>query len=343
MSAPYYMPAEWEKHERCWMAWPCREEVWPDIAKVRSSYAGVAHAIREFEQVTMLVPPQLKASALNELGSDIEIIEMPIDDSWARDSGPTFVVDGQGGLKGVCYTFNAWGEKYQPYDQDALMARRILQTIGVDCISSPLVAEGGGMCSDGEGTVLTTDTCFPNKNRNPDWRQVDIDAELGRTVGAEKVIWLPGDPDDDETDGHVDGLATFIRPGVVLLESTSEQCGHRADFYRKAREVMESQRDARGRTFELISLPEATDVEARGDRFCRSYVNFYYANGAIIAPAYGIKMDDEVKERLQSIFPERVIRLVAVNHIAEGGGGIHCITQQQPARCLRRPLLRQIT
>ena len=326
-----YMPAEWEKHDRCWMAWPCREGLWSSLPEVRQTYADVALTVREFETVTMLVPPQLMVQARNALGSDIEILELPIDDSWVRDSGPTFVVDDHGEMAGVAYTFNAWGEKYHPYQEDAQMARRILDYLGIECISSDLVAEGGGICSDGQGTILTTDTCYPNPNRNPDWSKQQIEDELIRTLGASKVIWLPGDPDDDETDGHVDGLASFARPGVILLESTSEKSGHRSDFYRKAKAILESETDANGRPFELIEIPEALDATASGDKFCRSYVNFYIANDAIIAPSYGIAADDEVRECLQGAFPDRTIKQVRIDPIAEGGGGIHCITQQQPS------------
>ncbi|MFT5483215.1 MAG: agmatine deiminase [Halieaceae bacterium] len=330
MTDQFYMPAEWDLHERCWMAWPCRKGMWADDGAIQRNYAAVAHAIREFEPVTMVAPAHLMQNARDCLGVDVDLLEMPIDDSWTRDSGPNFVVDGKGGIAGVTYGFNAWGEKYSPYDQDALMAQRILEQASVRRIDSPLIAEGGSLCVDGEGTLLTTDTCFPHINRNPDWSQDDIEAELMRTLGVEKVIWLPGDPEDDETDGHVDGIATFVRPGVVLVESSADPADPRRPYYEKLRACLEQSTDARGRQFELINLPEARDVDAMGDKFCRSYVNLYFANGGIIAPSYGIATDDEVRECLQDVFPDRQISMVNICQIAEGGGGIHCITQQQP-------------
>jgi len=328
----FRMPAEWTTHGRCWMAWPAREgpEPWSDIEATRRAYATVAHAIRRFEPLTMLVPPDQVAVARDLLGSDIELFEVPIDDSWARDSGPNFVVDGSGDLAGVSFRFNAWGGKYDPWDQDALMAERILEHCGIPCIDSRLVAEGGGLCVDGEGTLLTTDSCFPNANRNPDWTREEIDAELRRTLGVEKVLWLPGDPLDDETDGHVDGIATFARSGVVIIGSAREDKS-RQPFFDSVRSALEQATDAQGRSFELLELPEAPESVMRNDRFCLSYVNFYIANGAIIAPSYGIPMDDEARELLQSYFPDREIVMVPITDIAEGGGGIHCITQQQPA------------
>lgn len=330
MTNNYYMPAEWEEHERCWMAWPCREGVWANARATQKNYAGVAHAIADFEPVTVVAPPRRLEEARNLLGGDIEILEVPIDDSWTRDSGPNFVANDGGELAGVCFTFNAWGEKYTPYSEDAALAGRIVEHVGAREIRSPLVAEGGGICVDGDCTLLTTDTCFPNRNRNPDWSRSAIEDELVRLFGVEKVVWLPGDPLDDETDGHVDGVAAFVRPGVVMVEATTDPADPRREYFQQLRDALEQATDARGRSFELLTLPEARDVQSVGDRFCRSYVNFYFANGAVIAPAYGIATDGEVRERLQSAFPKRKVVQVRIDDIAEGGGGIHCITQQQP-------------
>ncbi|EED36430.1 agmatine deiminase [Luminiphilus syltensis NOR5-1B] len=324
------MPAEWTPHERCWMAWPCREAMWHDFEATCGNYAAVAQAIARFEPLTMVVPPRLASQARDYLGSDIELLELPIDDSWARDSGPNFVINAAGDLAGVCFRFNAWGEKYSPYDQDALLAPRILDHLGVRAIASELIAEGGGICVDGEGTLLTTDTCFPHQNRNPDWSRDRIEAELMEKLGVSKVIWLPGDPLDNETDGHIDGIATFAGPGKIIVESSRDASDPRKPYFDSLRDQLAQETDARGRRFELLTLPEAPEDCALGERFCLSYVNFYYANGAVIAPSYGIPTDDEVRERLQTYFPDREIAMVPVTDIAIGGGGIHCITQQQP-------------
>ncbi len=325
----YKMPPEWAAHERTWMAWPCRDGMWTNSDATARGYADVAHAIRDAEPVTMVVPPEELERARHFLGSDIDILEIPIDDSWARDSGPNFVINDQGELAGVCFTFNAWGGKYEPHDQDALMAARILEHIGVPAIKSELIAEGGGLCVDGEGSLLTTDTCFPNANRNPDWSREQIDDELKRQLGVEKVLWLPGDPLDQETDGHVDGLAAFCAPGKVILETAGE--ASREPYFAELRAAIESHTDAQGRSLQVFELPEAESSIAVGERFCLSYVNFYIANGAVIAPSYGVPSDDVARERLQDCFPDRDIVMVPIAAIAEGGGGIHCITQQQPA------------
>jgi agmatine deiminase len=330
MNDRYRMPAEWDEHERCWMAWPCREGMWDDPDATRRAYAAVALAIAEFEPVTMVVPPRLVGQARDYLGSDITLLELPIDDSWARDSGPNFVRNDAGELAGVCFGFNAWGGKYTPYADDARMAGRILESIGVPAIRSTLIAEGGGLCVDGEGTLLTTDTCFPNANRNPHWSREEIAQELQTRLGVDKVIWLPGDPLDRETDGHVDGVATFAAPGRVIIEGSEDDDDPRRPYFDALRDALDGQTDARGRPLELVTLPEAPWDVSRGERFCCSYVNFYIANGAIIAPSYGIDLDDAVRERLQALFPTRRIVMVPITDIAVGGGGIHCITQQQP-------------
>jgi agmatine deiminase len=306
--------------------------MWSDLAATERSYAAVAHAIARFEPVIMLVPPGRVGQARDLLGSDVELFEVPHDDSWARDSGPSFVCGDGGDLAGVCFTFNAWGNKYQPHDQDALMGRRICERAGVPAIASALVAEGGGLCVDGEGTLITTDSCFPNANRNPAWDLQQIEEELKLQLGVEKVLWLPGDPLDQETDGHVDGIAAFARPGAVILPDVLAADDERRPFFASVQAAAESMTDARGRPFELLTLPEAPYLPDRhGERHCLSYINFYIANGGIVAPAYGVTEDDVARERLQSYFPGREVVLVPIDSIAEGGGGIHCITQQQPA------------
>jgi len=211
------------------------------------------------------------------------------------------------------------------------MAERILVNAKVPIIKSDLIAEGGGICVDGEGTLLTTDTCFTNKNRNPTWSREEIEYELKQLFGVSKVIWLPGDPLDNETDGHIDGIAAFASPGRIILETSADNNDPRKPFFDSLKKQLMQETDARGREFELLELPEASEECVIGEKYCLSYVNFYIANGGVIAPSYGIKTDGEVKERLQSYFPDRKIVMVPISPIAEGGGGIHCITQQQPS------------
>ncbi|WP_428427154.1 agmatine deiminase family protein [Pararhizobium sp.] len=327
----FRMPAEWERHERSWMMWPARAGFWDDIAATKRDYAAVAHTIRAFEPVTMAVRPEDAAEARAMLGTDIELAIIPIDDSWARDAGPCFLVDDHGARAGVNFRFNAWGGAYHPYDKDDAFAGYVLQQAKARTFNSRLVAEGGGVSVDGEGTILTTESCFPNINRNPDWTRDEIEQELKEMLGGDKVIWLPGNPEEIETDGHVDGIATFVAPGTVLIEGAGDpQSPWHAINLANIR-VLEGQTDAKGRRIKLITIPEAAEVEAVGDRFCRSYVNSYLVNGGVIMPRYGVRSDDLVRETFEALFPGRTVRQVPIANIAVGGGGIHCITQQQPA------------
>lgn len=327
----FRMPAEWALHECSWMMWPCRTVVWPDIAATRRDFTAVAHAIREFEPLTMAVNPEDEAEARSMLGSDVEIAVTPLDDSWARDAGPCFLVDDNGNRAGVNFKFNAWGGKYDPFDKDDAFSGFVLSQTGVRQYNSRLIAEGGGLSVDGEGTILTTESCFPNKNRNPDWSRAEIETELLDMLGGEKVIWLPGNVEEKETDGHVDGIAGFVRPGVVLIENAGDPGDPFHDIMKANIEALENQVDARGRNIELVTIPEAYDAVACGDKFCRSYVNSYLVNGGVVMPCYGVATDDEAREAFQELFPERRIVQVSINNIALGGGGIHCITQQEAA------------
>lgn len=324
-----HMPGEWTPHSCCWMAWPCREGMWPNPDATDQDYAAVANTISRFEPVKMLVPSRRLAAAKVLLKDAVEVIEMPIDDSWARDSGPNFLIGGER-LAGSTWVFNSWGGNYEPYDQDALMGQRILELAGAKRFSSRLVAEGGGITVDGEGTVITTESCFLHKNRNPDWTKKEIDAELCRTLGAKKVIWIPGDPEETETDGHVDGIAAFVEPGRVLVEINRDKTDPHYSVGVKNTKALKNQIDAKGRKLELEFIQEGTYHENQWNGGCSSYVNSYLANGAVIVPGYGYPHDAEATETYEALYPNREVVQVPINNIAIGGGGVHCITQQQP-------------
>jgi len=325
------MPGEFTRHSVCWMAWPCRAGLWADAAATGREYADVANAIARFEPVNMLAPPERADQARALLSENVRVIEMPIDDSWARDSGPNFLIDGQGGLAGSTWQFNAWGNKYSPYDQDALMGTRILELAGAREFSSHMVAEGGGITVDGEGTIITTESCLLNPNRNPSWSRSEIEAELCRTLGAEKVIWLPGDVEETETDGHVDSIAAFIEPGRVLLEVNPDKTDPHYAVGQENLEALKDRTDARGRKLQIEFIDEGSYQPGAWNGGCSSYINSYLANGAVIVPAYGYDRDGAAVETYQRLYPERIVVPVHIGHIALGGGGIHCITQQQPA------------
>lgn len=326
----FFMPAEWTPHKRTWMMWPCRDEVWEDMQATRRNYADVAHAIREFEPVTMVVRAEDEAEARDMLGSDIETLVHPIDDSWARDAGPCFLTDGAGHRAGASFRFTAWGGKYSPYDGDDSVAGAILDSVGLPCFDSGLVAEGGGIAVDGEGTILTTKSCFPNANRNPGWSIEDIESELKEMLGGDKVIWLPGNAEETETDGHVDGIAMFLAPGLVMVQGNDRPDHPWRDIHAANIAALEGQTDARGRPLELVHIPDAFDFETDSDNFCDSYVNAYLCNDGVIVPRYNLPEDGLVRELFEEHLPGRRVRMVDITTLATGGGGIHCITQQEP-------------
>ena len=331
----YRMPAESAAHAGCWMAWPLRPETWgAHLEAAREDYVRVARAIADFEPVTMVAAPDDAADAARRCGPSVRVVELPIDDSWLRDSGPTFVVDPKGRRAASAFTFNAWGRKFEPYARDAAVGARIGELCGDPVYTSPLVCEGGGFYSDGDGTLITAETCVLNPNRNPGWTKADAESELRAMLGVDKVVWLPGDATDTATDGHVDGYVAYVRPGVLLCEVVADPADPRYEIMAENRRALAAQTDARGRRFELIPIAEAprSSIPHGESAYCRSYVNFYLANGAVIAPAYGITEDDEVRATLGLAYPDRRVVMVPLRDLFRGGGGIHCITQQEPAR-----------
>lgn len=327
------MPAEWAPHSGCWMGWPKRESIWHGhMEAARDDYARVAQAIARFEPLTMLADSEHVADASSRCGSTVRVVAIPMDDSWLRDSGPTFVLDAAGERAATLFTFNAWGAKCQPFDKDAAVGARVAAFAAAPAFRSELVVEGGAFLSDGEGTLITAESCVLNPNRNPGWTKARADAELRAMLGVQKVIWLPGDLTDNATDGHVDGYVAFIRPAAVLCEAVVDPIDPRFPIMAENRKILESETDARGRRFELVPIAEAprTAVPAGEDIYCRSYVNFYLANGAVIAPAYGIAEDAAVVDTLRRAYPHRQVVSLELRDLFRGGGGIHCITQQEP-------------
>ena len=333
------MPAEWVPHAATWMAFPHNKALWEGgwrvtLEQVQEDFARVANAIARFEPVKMVVDPSAIERARALCGANVELLPIAIDDSWCRDSGPTFVCHPQLGLAGVSWRFNAWGGK-SAHGLDEGLGRRILNHLGLECFGTPLANEGGAIHVDGEGTLITTESVLLNGNRNPGVSKREFEEVFSRLLGIRKTIWLPGDPDHvtgDMTDGHVDGVCAFVRPGALLVDATRDQNSTYAKVAKENRRALELATDAQGRRFEMLELFEASDaVDPATEVFCASYTNFYLANGAVIMPAYGIDADQEAAATLRLAFPGREVVPVQINHLAHGGGGVHCITQQQPA------------
>ncbi len=329
------MPAEWGPHQRTFMAWPCRDKLWGSAAaleRARLAYAGVARAIVRFEPVTMVARPGHAEAARTICGPGVTVIAHEIDDSWMRDTGPSFVRDGQGGLCGVQWRFNGWGGKYIPHDRDTGIATVLLRDLGLACHAAPLVAEGGALHVDGAGTLITTEQCLLNPNRNPGMRPADVEAVLKNMLGVSKVIWLEQGLSGDETDGHVDNVACFASPGRIILQGCDDPADANYSIVADNRTRLKAARDARGMPLEIVELPAPrTRQDDRGNRLVLSYVNFYLVNGGLIMPAFDDPADEPARQILAAEFPGREIVQLPALDIVLGGGGIHCITQQMPA------------
>ncbi|MEU3482655.1 agmatine/peptidylarginine deiminase [Streptomyces sp. NPDC033754] len=328
--------AEWESHTRTFMSWPALASVWEDdLPYVREDIARIARAVGEYEAVVMTARPDQVAAAQRACGRQVEVIPLAVDDLWARDTVPVFVEDG-GKVVGVDFNFNGWGDK-QEHTNDAQVGRKLLAKYGIPREQAPLVAEGGSFETDGEGTLLITESSIVNDNRNRGKTRDRIEDELIDTLGVEKVIWLKGVRGEDITDAHVDSLVRFTAPGVVLLDQAfpgtpPDSWSRSAD---QARSVLSKATDARGRRFEIIDLPQPDldRITGEGDDFVSTYANFYVANDSVFMPKFGDrKADARAKAILREHFPDRDVVQVRIDTIASGGGGIHCSTHDQPGK-----------
>ena len=349
----FRMPGEFEPHSGCWLLWPERMSNWRLGAKpAQKAFAAVATAIATSEPVTVAVSGAQFVNARAMLPDAIRVVEMSSNDSWMRDVGPTFVVNRRGDVRGVDWMFNGWGGLngglYFPWDQDDLVARKVLEIEGRDRYQTPFVMEGGAIHVDGEGTLITTEECLMNPNRNPHLDKGQIEILLHEYLGVESVIWLGKGVVDDETNGHVDNLCCFARPGEVILTWTDNKRDPQYRVSLDAFERLSEARDAKGRKLKIHKLHQPgplhrTPAEAEGvdavdytvrkvhERLAASYVNFYIGNSAIIMPLVDPKRDKQAARQLQKIFPERRLIGVQAREILLGGGNIHCITQQVPA------------
>jgi agmatine deiminase len=355
----FWMPGEFEPHAGCWMLWPQRPDNWREAGRpAQHAFAGVAGAIAQFELVSVGVSASEFQVARALLDPRIRVIEMSHDDCWMRDVGPTFVVDRRGNLRGVDWHFNAWGGLqgglYFPWDQDDLVARKVLEIEGRDRYRAPIINEGGAIHVDGAGTALVTEECLLNINRNPLLNRERLEGSLRDYLGVETIIWLGKGVFNDETDGHIDNLACFARPGEVCLTWTDNKRDPQYAISMDAWERLNDARDARGGRLKVFKLPmpgpltlsakeasgivprEGTKPRSAGERLAASYVNFYIANGGIVMPLLDSRTDKAALARLKRVFPDRRVVGVPAREVLLGGGNIHCITQQVPAAGVKR-------
>ena len=344
MSTPkekkFYMPPEWYPHTCCWMQWPYNNPnhdgygtvpSWShfDFDKGRLAWSNVANSIAKFEKVKMIVHPDEISKAKKLLNSEIEIIQLKIDDCWARDSGAIFLINKENKLGGIDWEFNGWG-KFKPFDSDNKVAKFMIQNSSATYFKNNMILEGGSIHVDGEGTLLTTEQCLLNKNRNPQLSKEEIENNLKEYLNINKIIWLKNGTDEG-TDGHVDNIACFVKAGTVLALSCKDKNDPFYERINENLEILRTSTDNRGRKLNVIELEMSYKRLIPDDDEPSSYINFYIANKGIVMPSFeDEKADYRAKTIVQSVFPDR--KIIAINgiDISMGGGNVHCITQQQP-------------
>ncbi|MGI5428819.1 agmatine deiminase family protein [Streptomyces sp. CA-179760] len=346
----FRIPAEWAPHERTWMAWPGENPTFDapgELAAARVAWASVARAVRRFEPVTVVCGPGQSEQARALLGEGVDTVERDLDDAWMRDIGPTFLTDGKGGLAAVDWTFNGWGaQEWARWEHDAKIAAHVADLAGARTYASRLVNEGGAIQVDGEGTVLLTETVQLGPERNPGWTREQVEEEIHAQLGTRKAIWLPrgltgdyppplperrgGTPMGFGTLGHVDIVAAFARPGVVVAHSQPDPAHPDHEVTKEVIGLLRAQTDARGRRLEVVEVPAPTVLEADGHWADYSYINHYLCNGGVVLCGFDDPRDELAAGIFRRLFPERTVTLVDARTIFAGGGGIHCVTQQQP-------------
>jgi agmatine deiminase len=349
----YRMPGEFEPHAGCWMLWPERPDNWRLGGKpAQQAFVAVATAIAASEPVSVGVSAGQYANARRLLPAAVRVVEISSNDAWMRDVGPTFVVNDRGGRRGIDWTFNAWGGLdgglYFPWDRDDAVAQKVIEIERCDRYRAPFVLEGGAIHVDGQGTLITTEECLLNPNRNPDLSREQIERLLQRYLHVDQIVWLGRGVHRDETDGHVDNLCAYTRPAEVVLTWTDDRSDPQYEISREAHERLMQARDARGRRFKVhklhqpgplqmtrqeaegVDAAEGTQPREAGSRLAASYVNFYLGKKRVVVPLLDGRRDGAALRKLKSLFPGREIVGVPGREILLGGGNVHCITQQVP-------------
>ncbi len=332
----YRMPAEWEPMAATWLGWPVlknREELWGEhYPAVCDAFALLAQTIAKYQRCIVTAHAPLVDMAKKLCGPTVTVLSLAVEDNWVRDCGPILLIN-EDRLTQVAasFKFNAWGEKYSPYDGCAQLADDIAAMAQLPVARSNMVLEGGSFYVDGQGTLLTTESCLLHPNRNPDMTRADIEKELRRMLGVEKIIWLPGYPPEVETNGHIDGIASFIAPGKILFNNADPDMGEYYRGMQENRRALELATDARGRRFEILDIPVPRNAYNYGSpRFCDTYANYILVNGAVISTAFDVPQDALARAVFAKAFPDRKVELLPIAPISLGGGATHCSTQQHP-------------
>jgi len=332
----FALAPDWVPHTRTWMCWPCRAAAWGGAEAMlagKQAVARIARAISSFEPVAMAARHEDIAAVKLATAGKVDVFETALDDSCARDTGPSFLRGPAGGRGAVQWGFNGWGGKYESFAHDARLATRIGEAAGMRLYEAPLVCEGGAIGTDGEGTLIATEQCLLNPNRNPGLSRYDLEQRLMAFTGVKRIIWLGSGFSDTETDGHVESVACFVAPGRVLVGVPSTASLPDAGPVKEAIRRLKETRDAQGRHIEVMEVvqPRRVRFDWRGHCLQSSYVSFYLANGGIVMPAFDDPNDDRAQAVLAECFPGRDILQVEVLDLLQSGGGIHRIALGEPA------------
>ncbi len=340
--AGYRMPAEWQPHSSCWLAWPAHAEIWGEaLSTARQQFVALCAAIaadsKAAEQLEILVPNSEQEARAKRAMADIErrfrrirFHRIRYGDIWLRDTGPIFLTDGAGAVASVRFAFNGWGGKYV-YSGDQTVARDICYAAGLPEFEFPWVMEGGAVDVDGQGTCLASSDCLLSASRNPKQDHAQMQEHLCHALGVDKVLWLEGSLANDHTDGHVDTLARFVAPGAVLCMKAMDADEPNRQVLERTEEQLRGCSDARGRTLQVHTIPAPGPVcDARGEMVPASYLNFYIGNKTVVVPTWGCRHDRRALQGIAALFPDRQTVGLRANAILEGGGAFHCITVPQP-------------
>ena len=340
----YRWPAEWEPHAATWLSWPHKEASWPGkFEPVPGIFVEMVRALVPGERVEILVGDPVHADQVRALlragGVALDRVglhDVRTDDAWIRDHGPIFLRAREGSdapypLLATDWGFNAWGRKYPPWERDDAVPRQVAQLVGAPVVSPGMILEGGSIDGDGEGTLLTTEACLLNPNRNPELDRAAIEQRLRDNLGVERILWLGDGIVGDDTDGHVDDLTRFVAPGVVVTAVEDDPQDENYALLQENLQRLQHMEDAKGRRLEIIPLPMPPAVVHEDTRLPASYANFYIGNAAVLVPVFGGPNDGRVLDVLGNLFPGRRMVGIPATDLVWGLGAFHCLTQQQPA------------
>jgi agmatine deiminase len=338
--ATFRMPAEWETHAATWLSWPHKRESWPGIfERIPRVWGSMIRALRGSEEVRLLCgDAAMEDEARRELGGDltgVRVFRIPTNDAWIRDYGPIFVrapevSTAREGVALTAWGFNSWGGKYGPWDLDETVPAKIGGALDFPVHETGMILEGGSIDSDGEGTILTTESCLLHPNRNPSLDRRQIERRLGRWLGARKVLWLGEGIVGDDTDGHVDDLTRFVAPGRVVTAVETDATDENYRPLQENRERLRGMTDAAGRKLEVIDLPMPTPVHHEGHRCPASYANFLIANAAVLVPTFRSPRDETALGIIRDLFPDRRVAGIDCHDMVWGLGAVHCVSHEQP-------------